>query len=78
MKIKSSSFQKTLLIVIIVFHYVEISMLKLGMYFKYGQKNILEDEIKKAIPAFLHRGLLITNVQEALNGTHDSVSPFHG
>jgi len=41
------------------------------MYFKYGQKEILEEELKKAIPAFLNRGLLVTEVQEAVNGTHD-------
>lgn len=39
------------------------------MYFKYGQKDILDEEIKRAIPAFLSKGLLITNVQEAVNGT---------
>ena len=39
------------------------------MYFKYGQKEILDEELKRAIPAFLCRGLLITNVQEAVNGT---------
>ena len=39
------------------------------MYFKYGNKDVLEQEVKKAIPAFLNRGLLITNVQEAVGGT---------
>ena len=39
------------------------------MYFKYGQKEVLSEELKKAIPAFLNRGLLITNVQEAVNGS---------
>lgn len=39
------------------------------MYFKYGQKGILDEELKRAIPAFLCRGLLITNVQEAVNGS---------
>ena len=39
------------------------------MYFKYGQKDILDEELKRAIPAFLNRGLLITNVQEAVNGS---------
>lgn len=39
------------------------------MYFKYGDKESLEQELKKAIPVFLCRGLLITNVQEAVNGT---------
>lgn len=38
------------------------------MYFKYGQKEVLKEELKKAIPAFLNRGLLITNIQEAVNG----------
>lgn len=33
------------------------------MYFKYNQKEVLEEELKKAIPAFLCRGLLITSVQ---------------
>ena len=37
------------------------------MYYKYGQKEVLDEELKKAIPAFLCRGLLITNVQEAVN-----------
>ncbi|MBR3483670.1 MAG: hypothetical protein IKH42_03245 [Lachnospiraceae bacterium] len=41
------------------------------MYFKYGQKEVLDEELKKAIPAFLNRGLLVTIVQEAVNGTHD-------
>ncbi len=40
------------------------------MYFKYGDKEILEEELKNAIPAFLNQGLLITNVQEAVNGTY--------
>ena len=39
------------------------------MYFKYGQKETLEEEIKRAIPAFLNQGLLVTDVQEAVNGT---------
>ena len=39
------------------------------MYFKYGQKEVLEEELKRAIPAFLVRGLLITKVQEAVNGS---------
>ena len=39
------------------------------MYFKYEDKESLNQELKKAIPAFLCRGLLITNVQEAVNGT---------
>lgn len=39
------------------------------MYFKYGNKEVLRQEIQKAIPAFLNRGLLITNVQEAVGGT---------
>ncbi|MBR4530361.1 MAG: hypothetical protein IKO80_08790 [Lachnospiraceae bacterium] len=38
------------------------------MYFKYGDKDVLEQEMKKAIPAFLNRGLLITSVQEAVRG----------
>lgn len=37
------------------------------MYFKYDNKEVLNEELKKAIPAFLCRGLLITNVQEAVN-----------
>lgn len=41
------------------------------LYYKYGDKTVLEEELKKAIPAFLNRGLLITNVQEAVNGTFD-------
>ena len=41
------------------------------LYYKYGNKSVLEEELKKAIPAFLNRGLLITNVQEAVNGTFD-------
>ena len=39
------------------------------MYYKYGYKDALNEELKKAIPAFLNRGLLITNVQEAVNGS---------
>ena len=39
------------------------------MYFKYGNKEVLKQEIQKAIPTFLNRGLLITNVQEAVGGT---------
>jgi hypothetical protein len=38
------------------------------MYFKYGDKEALDRELKHAIPAFLNRGLLITNIQEAVNG----------
>ncbi len=37
------------------------------MYFKYDQKDVLNEELQRAIPAFLCRGLLITNVQEAVN-----------
>ena len=40
------------------------------MYFKYGHKEVLEEELRNAIPAFLNRGLLITKVQEAVNGTY--------
>ena len=36
------------------------------MYFKYGNKEVLDEELKRAIPAFLCRGLLITSVQEAV------------
>ena len=39
------------------------------MYFKYGDKDVLGKELERAIPAFLSRGLLITNVQEAVNGS---------
>lgn len=39
------------------------------MYFKYGNKDVLKQEVQKAIPAFLNKGLLITNVQEAVCGT---------
>ena len=39
------------------------------MYYKYGNKEVLYEELKRAIPAFLCRGLLITNVQEAVNGS---------
>lgn len=39
------------------------------MYFKYGDKEALAEELKHAIPAFLNRGLLITNIQEAVNGS---------
>ena len=39
------------------------------MYYKYGQKDALEESLKNAIPAFLARGLLITEVQEAVNVT---------
>ena len=40
------------------------------MYYKYGQKEILKEELKHAVPAFLNHGLLITNVQEAVNGAY--------
>ena len=36
------------------------------MYFKYGEKSVLETELKKAIPSFLKQGLLVTSVQEAV------------
>ena len=39
------------------------------MYFKYGYKEALPEGLKRAIPAFLNRGLLITDVQEAVNGS---------
>lgn len=39
------------------------------MYFEYGDKSVLEEELKKAVPAFLNQGLLVTNVQEAVDGT---------
>jgi hypothetical protein len=39
------------------------------MYFKYDKKEVLEEELERAIPAFLNRGLLITDVQEAVSGT---------
>lgn len=42
------------------------------MYFKYGEKETLEEELKKAIPAFLSRGLLITSVQEAVSGAYSN------
>lgn len=38
------------------------------MYFKYGDKSVLEEELQKAVPAFLNQGLLVTNIQEAVNG----------
>lgn len=37
------------------------------MYFKYGNKDVLNEELIKAIPEFLNQGLLITNVQEAVH-----------
>ena len=37
------------------------------MYFKYGNKETLDEELLKAIPQFLNQGLLITNVQEAVH-----------
>ena len=39
------------------------------MYYKYGDKSVLERELSKAIPAFLNQGLLVTSVQEAVHGT---------
>ena len=36
-------------------------------YFKYGRKEAMQEGLKRAIPAFLVRGLLITEVQEAVN-----------
>lgn len=37
------------------------------MYFKYGNKEVLNEELLKAIPEFLNQGLLITTVQEAVH-----------
>ena len=42
------------------------------MYFEAGEKNILQDELKEAIPEFLNQGLLITSVQEAVHGAGNS------
>lgn len=39
------------------------------MYFTYGEKDILDLQIKKAVPEFLMQGLLITNIQEAVGGS---------
>ncbi|MBR5376177.1 MAG: hypothetical protein IK139_02750 [Lachnospiraceae bacterium] len=39
------------------------------MYYKYNDKEALTEGLKRAIPAFLCRGLLITDVQEAVNVT---------
>lgn len=39
------------------------------MYYKYGNKEVLKEELERAIPAFLNRGLLITDVQEAVSGS---------
>lgn len=39
------------------------------MYFTYGEKDILESRIEKAIPEFLMQGLLITDIQEAVGGS---------
>lgn len=39
------------------------------MYFTYGKKDVLDSQLKKAIPEFLSQGLLITNIQEAVSGT---------
>ncbi len=39
------------------------------MYFKYDQKQALQEGLKHAIPAFLARGLLITEVQETVRDT---------
>ena len=41
------------------------------MYFKYGDKSVIEKELKKAIPAFLNQGLLVTTLQEAVHATSD-------
>ena len=38
-------------------------------YFKFKNKDIIEDALKMAIPEFLNRGLLITEVQEAVNAS---------
>ena len=42
------------------------------MYFKYGDKSVLEQELKKAIPAFLNQGLLVTSIQEAVHGASNN------
>ena len=39
------------------------------MYTAYGEKDVIREELQKAIPAFLNYGLLITNIQEAVHGT---------
>lgn len=38
------------------------------MYFKYKDKSVLKESLSHAIPQFLKQGLLITDVQEAVNG----------
>jgi len=58
--IESQSFRKTNDLVLDPYTY--------QMYYKYGNKEVLQEELKRAIPAFLKRGLLITSVQEAVNG----------
>lgn len=38
------------------------------MYYLYKDKDILKESIKEAIPEFLQQGILVTNIQEAVNG----------
>lgn len=37
------------------------------MYFDAGEKRVLDEELKSAIPEFLNQGLLITDIQEAVH-----------
>lgn len=39
------------------------------MYFKYKDTSVLKESLKRAIPQFLKQGLLVTDIQEAVNGT---------
>ena len=39
------------------------------MYFDVGEKSVLQEELKSAIPEFLNQGLLITDIQEAVSVT---------
>lgn len=41
-------------------------------YYGFKDKNILKESMKQAIPEFLSRGLLLTEVQEAVNCTRQN------
>ncbi len=44
------------------------------MYFKYNNKEVLDEELKRAIPAFLNRGLLITDIKKTLDGAFETAT----
>ena len=39
-------------------------------YYKYGDKNVVNRALDNAIPEFLNKGLLITEIQKAVNASN--------